>query len=73
MIQNQQTLPAKPGPVLIKQKAVLDMCGIRSVNTLKKRIDESGFPPPLKIDGIKFWVLAEVTGWIQNRIDVAAR
>ena len=68
MIQNQQTLPAKPGLILIKQTEVLKLCGIKSVNTLAKRISESDYPPPLKIDGVKFGVYVEVHGWIHNRI-----
>ena len=70
---NTQEIPAKPGPILIKQTEVLKMCGIKSVNTLAKRISESDFPAPLKIDGVKFWVYVEVHGWIQNRIEEARK
>lgn len=68
VMQIEIAVPEKIRPVLIKQTEVLKMCGIKSVNTLAKRINESDFPQPLKIDGVKFWVYAEVHAWIQNRI-----
>lgn len=60
-------------PILIKQSDVLKMCGVRSHNTLNKRIQQSGFPEPLKIDGIKFWVHTEVLEWLDERIKEARK
>ncbi len=72
-IQVEIAVPEKIRPILIKRSEVLKMLGIKSINTLTKRIDESDFPPPLKIDGVNFWVHSEVHGWIQNRIEEARK
>ena len=71
--QNNAVVPEKIRPILIKQSDVLKMCGIRSHNTLNKRIQQSGFPEPLKIVGIKFWVHSEVIEWINDRIEDARK
>ena len=71
--QNDVVVPEKIRPILIKQSDVLKMCGIRSHNTLNKRIQQSGFPEPLKIDGIKFWVHTEVLEWLDERIEEARK
>ena len=71
--QNNAVVPEKIRPILIKQSDVLKMCGIRSHNTLNKRIQQSDFPKPLKIDGIKFWVHSEVIEWINDRIEDARK
>ena len=71
--QNNVVVPEKIRPILIKQSDVLKMCGIRSHNTLNKRIQQSGFPEPLKIDGTKFWVHTEVIEWINDRIEDARK
>ena len=71
--QNDVVVPEKIRPILIKQSDVLKMCGIRSHNTLNKRIRELDFPKPLKIDGVKFWVHTEVLEWINDRIEEARK
>jgi len=72
-LKTQIATPGKILPILVKQADVLKMCGIKSNNTLVKRINESGFPAPLKIDGVKFWVHAEVLEWINDRIEQARK
>lgn len=72
-VKTQITTPGKVLPILVKQTDVLKMCGIKSNNTLVKRINESGFPAPLKIDGVKFWVYSEVLEWINDRIEQARK
>lgn len=64
-------VPEKIRPVLIKLPEVKKMTGVRSINTLTKRMNESGFPRPLKIDGVNYWIYTEVYLWIQRCIDEA--
>lgn len=60
-------------PILIKVNEVKKMTGCKSVNTLSKRIETAGFPRPLKIDGVNYWVFSEVCGWVQDRIEQARK
>ena len=42
-------------PVLIKQKTAMQMAGICSLNTLKKRIKEGRLPEPVFINGHRYY------------------
>ena len=72
-IHNGTMDAGKITPILIKINEVKKMTGCKSVNTLSKRIENSGFPRPLKIDGVNYWVFTEVYGWIQDRIEQARK
>ena len=45
----------KVPPVNINQKTAMEIAGIKSVNTLKKRIKEGRLPEPTYIDGYRFY------------------
>lgn len=56
-------------PRLINTKKVLNLIGISSYNTLRKRITEKGFPKPIKENRRLFWVEHEVIEYLKTYIE----
>lgn len=52
--------------ILVSQKEVLKLIGVRSRETLDRWIRQGLFPPPVRVGGGRLrWVLAEVEAWIE--------
>ena len=54
---------------MIQTPETLQVAGIKSPNTLKRLIDEEGFPQPYEImRGRKSWAMSEVQNWLHKRM-----
>jgi predicted DNA-binding transcriptional regulator AlpA len=47
----------------------MQVIGVKSRNTLKRLIDEEGFPQPYELmRGRKSWAMSEVQNWLHQRM-----
>ena len=47
----------------------MQVIGVKSRNTLKRLIDEEGFPQPYELmRGRKSWAMSEVQNWLHERM-----
>ena len=51
-------------PRLLSTKQVLRITGLASINTLKKRIKDDGFPSPIIENRRLYWDRQEVNDWL---------
>jgi predicted DNA-binding transcriptional regulator AlpA len=58
-----------PAEKMLPTPEAMQVIGVKSRNTLKRLIDEEGFPRPYELmQGRKSFALSEVQAWLQKRM-----